>query len=296
MMIRSIAGALILVPSLAVGEVPAVATDIAPVHSLAARVMEGLGEPTLVVRPGASPHGYAMRPSEAAALQEADLFVWVGAALTPWLEGPAETLVQGEALALLSVDGTDLLSLATSENHSGHGHDHDGPIDPHAWLDPDNGKLWLDAIAAALSAMDPGNADAYGANAAAGRKEIDAAAAEAGTLLAQYGQTPLFVYHDGYRYLSHHFGLPPAVALAQSDAASPSAKRLAEVTEEIEGAGARCIFAEPQFGNGPIRTVAEGTGARTAILDPLGGEIDAGPTLYPELIRSLARTIADCNT
>jgi zinc transport system substrate-binding protein len=62
----------------AAADVPRVAADIAPIHSLAAMVMGDLGEPALIVRPGASPHGYAMRPSEAGALQEADLVVWVG--------------------------------------------------------------------------------------------------------------------------------------------------------------------------------------------------------------------------
>ncbi|PIP97144.1 MAG: zinc transporter, partial [Rhodobacterales bacterium CG18_big_fil_WC_8_21_14_2_50_71_9] len=71
---------------------PQVATDIAPVHALAARVMAGVGAPSLIVPPGASPHGYALRPSEAAALERADVVFWVGAALTPWLEGAIDAL------------------------------------------------------------------------------------------------------------------------------------------------------------------------------------------------------------
>ena len=181
----------------AAAEVPQVAADIAPVHSLAARVMEGLGEPALILPPDASPHDHAMRPSEAAALQEAELVLWLGDALTPWLGHAIGRLAEGaRVLPLLEVEGTTLLPFregalfgegAHDHGHGGleeeHGHG-EGETDPHAWLDPDNAALWLDAIAETLAALDPENADAYRANAREGRSEIEAAAAEAERRLA----------------------------------------------------------------------------------------------------------------
>src|SRR6056297_1648773 len=80
-----------LMAGTAMAEVPRVAVDIAPVHSLVARVMEGVGEPSLIVQPGASPHEYNLRPSEAAALQDAGVVFWVGEDLTPWMAGAVET-------------------------------------------------------------------------------------------------------------------------------------------------------------------------------------------------------------
>lgn len=294
MPLRSILATLILAPGIAAADVPTVATDIAPVHSLAARVMAGVGEPALVIRLGASPHGYAMRPSEATALQDADLFVWVGAGLTPWLEGPVDTLVQGTSLQLLAVEGTNLIPYADDDDHDETDHAHDGRVDPHAWLDPENGKLWLDAIADALAGLDPEHAAAYRANASAGRGEIDAAADDADAILAPQRDAPFAAYHDAYRYFARHFGLPDAVTIATSDAVSPSAARVADVARRLERSGARCVFAEPQFGTGVIRTVTEGTGAKTAILDPLGGDLAPGPDMYAGLIRDLAGTIAHC--
>jgi hypothetical protein len=91
----------------AMADVPRVAVDIAPVHSLVARVMEGVGEPSLIVQPGASPHEYSLRPSEAAALQEADIVVWVGEDLTPWMAGAVGTLAaEADVTTLLEVDGS----------------------------------------------------------------------------------------------------------------------------------------------------------------------------------------------
>jgi zinc transport system substrate-binding protein len=93
-----------LMAGTAMADVPRVAVDIAPVHSLVARVMAGVGEPSLVVPPGASPHEYNLRPSEAAALQDADIVFWVGEDLTPWMADAVETLADGaDVTALLDV-------------------------------------------------------------------------------------------------------------------------------------------------------------------------------------------------
>ena len=121
-------------------DVPAVATDIAPVHGLVSQVMEGVGTPDLIVPPRSSPHGYAMRPSEARALSGADLVVWVGPSLTPWLADPLQSLASSAShLALMEQPGARVLAFregATFEPHShgdeGHeGHDHAEEVDDH---------------------------------------------------------------------------------------------------------------------------------------------------------------------
>ncbi|MYA89117.1 MAG: zinc transporter, partial [Boseongicola sp. SB0662_bin_57] len=113
-----------------------VAVDIAPVHSLVARVMEGIGAPKLIVPPGASPHEYSLRPSEAAALQEADLVFWMGEDLAPWMADAVKNLAVNAAVtALLEADGTILLDFREGalfeahahedEDHEEHAHDED---------------------------------------------------------------------------------------------------------------------------------------------------------------------------
>lgn len=108
-------------------EVPAVATDIAPVHALVARVMEGLGTPELIVPPAASPHGYAMRPSEARALSVADLVVWVGPPLTPWLAEPLTSLAGNAShLALIDQPGTRVMTFRDGATFEAHDHAEEG--------------------------------------------------------------------------------------------------------------------------------------------------------------------------
>ena len=105
-------------------EPPKVATDIAPVHSLVSLVMGTVAEPSMIVRQGASPHDYSLRPSEARAVQNADLIVWVGPEFTPWLEKPLTSLADGVAtLELLGVPGTLQLGYRDlgDEDHDDHG-------------------------------------------------------------------------------------------------------------------------------------------------------------------------------
>ena len=331
-----------LLSTAALAEVPQVATDIAPVHSLVAQVMGDLGAPALIVRPGASPHGYAMRPSEAQALEQADLVVWIGEGLTPWLEGPVETLGEGAAvLELMSVEGTilhDYREGATfaahdhgeheghdhdaakghdhdhdhahdkaeahdhdhdhdhdkAESHAGDhaGHDHSG-ADAHAWLDPANGRVWLGAIAAELSRLDPENAAAYAANAAEGQAELTALEAELTKLQAPMGETEFVVFHDAYQYFERRFGLAAAGAISFSDASAPSAGRIAELREAVADLGAACVFAEPQFSSGLVETVF-GDSARVGLLDPLGQDMAPGADLYPQVLRSMAGAFTTC--
>jgi len=117
---------------LASAEVPQVAVDIAPVHSLVTRVMDGVGAPNLVIQVGASPHEYNLRPSEAQALQDANLVFWIGSDLTPWLADAIQTLApNASTTALLESEGTIELEFRESALFEAHAHD-DHDEDKHA--------------------------------------------------------------------------------------------------------------------------------------------------------------------
>ncbi len=131
----------VLLGGTAIADVPSVAVDIAPVHSLVARVMDGVGSPDLVIPPGASPHEYNLRPSEAEALQNADVVFWMGEDLTPWLEDAVENLTTDAAITtLLEIDETSLLEFREGALFEAHDHgdehgdheDHEHGHDEHA--------------------------------------------------------------------------------------------------------------------------------------------------------------------
>ena len=315
----------------AYAETPQVAVDIAPVHSLVARVMDGIGKPDLIIQPGASPHEYSLRPSEASALQAADLVFWIGPDLTPWLTDTIGTLASDAVVTeLMEADGTIELEFREGalfeahdhddhgvdddhDNHgddddhddhgddddhdeaeSGHeGHDH-GAHDPHAWLSPKNAMNWLNVIAGQLSAVDPDNAGAYFANSAAGRTEIKTLIGEVTATLDPVRGGQFIVFHDAYQYFEMDFDFPASGAISISDASDPSPARIAKIQARIAEQGIDCVLAEPQFNPGLVATVLDGTDAQTGILDPLGSDLELGPAFYPQLIRNLSNVLADC--
>lgn len=291
----------LLLSSAALADVPEVVTDIAPIHGLVARVMGELGAPELLVEPGASPHGYALRPSQVAGLQRADLVVMMGHELTPWLEGPVAQLAAGAVvMELLDTQGTMVLSAreeAAFEPDDHHEHDHDHAhegADPHAWLDPQNAVAWLASIADALAELDPANAETYRANAAEGRAEIAAAQAAAADRLAPLAERPYVVFHDAFQYFEARFGLAGVGAISLSDATPPSAARVAEIRALVEAEGVVCAFSEPQFNPAILDTVTQGTGARLGTVDPVGAPLSTGPGFYPALIAAITNDVAAC--
>jgi len=279
------------------GDVPKVSTDIAPVHSLVAMVMNGVGKPDLIVTPGASPHGYALRPSQADALQGADLVVWIGPELTPWLSGPIETLAaNSERLELLEVPGTHLLAIRDMDmaQEAGHDHaDHSG-VDPHAWLDPENGRTWLAEIAGRLAELDPDNASQYRANAAAGQAELVTLQAELSAQLSPMQGQPYVTFHDAYQYFEAQFGLTPTGAVTASDPADPGPAGLARLRDELTRTGATCAFTEPQFNPGLLYAATGRDDLKIIPLDPMGSHQPPGPGLYPGVLRDMGQVFASC--
>ena len=292
---------------------PRVAVDIAPIHSLVAQVMEGIGMPDLIIQPGATPHEYSLRPSEAAALQSADLVFWIGPDLTPWLEEAIETLAPAADLTtLMDIDGTVQLefredAVFEAHDHSDHADeddhdDHDDHADhgdhaghdPHAWLSPKNAMTWLEVIAGRLSAVDPVNSDAYVANAASGRAVIEALMDEVDATLDPVRGRAFIVFHDAYQYFETDFDISASGAISISDASDPSPARIAEIRGQIAEQGVDCVLAEPQFNPGLVATVLRGSDAQMGIVDPLGADLELGAELYPQLIRNLSNALAEC--
>jgi len=297
-----LAGILAL-PALAAAPPPDVVVTVKPLHSLVSGVMQGVGEPYLLVRGAANPHAFALRPSDAKALSGAELVVWAGPGVETFLDKPLATLAKGaQVLTLVKEPSIRLLPVRKGGAWEAHDHDHaheDRPdadlgSDGHVWLDPLNAKAITDLIAARLSALDPARAATYQANAARQKQALDALDAEMRAVLAPLKDRPFIVFHDAYHYLEDRYGLNAAGAITVSPDQPPGAARLKALRARINQAGAVCIFAEPQFEPALVRTLAQGTTARTGVLDPEGANIPDGPALYGQLMRFNLRSLVDC--
>ena len=109
-----------------------VVASIKPIHSLASYLMDGIAKPDLIVDGYASPHGFAMKPSHAKMLQNADLIFWVGEDLESFLEKPLSSIAKkAEKIELMETKGLQVLkfrerNIFDEHDHDDHGHDDHG--------------------------------------------------------------------------------------------------------------------------------------------------------------------------
>ena len=290
-----------------------VVTSIKPLHSLTSYIMEGVGEPELIIDGVASPHNFQIKPSHAKMLQNADLVIWIGEDLESFLPTALKSIPKDAVVfELLDQSGLKKLKFREKnifEGHDDHGHDehakkeddhgHDdhghghGSFDPHIWLDPANAKVIVKKITNQLSKIDKDNASKYKANSKKVIKDLDGLIKEVKNEINK--DASFVVFHDAYQYFEKRFGLSVIGALTVNPDVMPGAEQLSEIREVIEHEKAKCIFSEPQFNPNIINSIASDTGVKTGVLDPLGANIDKGKNMYFDLIKDMSNSLKDCS-
>ena len=308
-----------------------VVASIKPIHSLASYLMDGVAKPDLIVDGYASPHGFAMKPSQAKMLQNADIVFWVGEDLENFLEKPLDSIAaKAEKIELLEVKGLVKLKFRERnifddhDDHDDHGHkkkddhddhdhddhakkedghddhdDHDGheghhhgEFDPHIWLDPINAKVILFEMSKHLIENDPTNETTYRANLGKAYKEIDKLTNDVTTELNE--STASIVFHDAYQYFEKRFSVNILGAFTVNTDVLPGAEQLSEIREVIEHEKVACVFSEPQFNPDIIQAVAKDMNIKTGIVDPLGATLTPGKDLYFDLIKNMSKSFKGC--
>ena len=297
-----------------------VVASIKPIHSLASYLMDGVGKPDLIVDGYASPHGFAMKPSHAKMLQNADLIFWVGEDLESFLEKPLNSIAKkAEKIELMEIKGLKKLEFRERnifEGHDDHGHDehkkedehkehghkedkHDdhhehahGEHDPHIWLDPMNAKVILKEMAEHLIENDQKNASTYKANLKKALKDLDKLTKKVKSELNKDFKS--IVFHDAYQYFEKRFDVNVLGAFTVNTDVLPGAEQLSEIREIIEHDKVSCVFSEPQFNPDIINAVAKDMNIKTGVLDPLGATLTPGKTLYFDLISNMSKSFKSC--
>ena len=308
-----------------------VVASIKPIHSLASYLMDGVAKPDLIVDGYASPHGFAMKPSHAKMLQNADLIFWVGEDLESFLEKPLNSIAKkAEKIELMEIKGLQVLKFRERnifDDHDDHGHDdhddhgkkeddhdhddhgkkeddhddhgHDdheghahGEFDPHIWLDPINAKVILNEMVEHLIENEPKNEAKYKSNLSKALKEIDKLTIDVMTDLSS--SVSSIVFHDAYQYFEKRFNVNILGAFTVNTDVMPGAEQLAEIREIIEHDKVACVFSEPQFNPDIIKAVAKDMNIKTGVVDPLGATLDPGKDLYFNLIRNMSASFKGC--
>lgn len=178
-----------------------------------------------------------------------------------------------------------------NDDHDDHGH---GAFNAHVWLDPVNAKALVHEIEEALAEADPTNAAKYETNAEDVMARLDALTAAVAADLQPVKGKPFIVFHDAYHNFEERFGLTAAGSIAVSPEVQPGAERIAVLRAKVSELDAICVFSEPQFEPKIVKTISEGTSAKSGVLDPLGTSLQEGPELYFDLIREMAGSFKTC--
>lgn len=276
-----------------------VLTSIKPLQLIAAAVQDGVGQPEVLLPPNASPHSFALRPSDVRRVQSADLLYWIG----PDMEGFLPRVLTGRASPSVSVQTLPGLKLrhfaedshSHDEDAAEHDHDHrPGTLDAHLWLAPDNARVIAAKMAADLSAIDAPNAARYQRNLKAFNERLDALDARLKARLAGIADKPFFVFHEGYDYFESTYGLKHAGVFSVASEVQPGAQHVAAMRKRLEEVGKTCVFSEPPLRPRLAETLTAGMPVKLAELDALGGFTPATAQGYEQLLEKLGNDLASC--
>ncbi|WP_174868274.1 zinc ABC transporter substrate-binding protein ZnuA [Pectobacterium polaris] len=296
----------------------AVITSIRPLGFIASAIADGVTPTEILLPDGASPHDYALRPSDVQRLQSAELVIWVGPEMEVFLGKPLAKVSPEKQIALSALpaikselekeaghDHEDDHEQAHDDHEKGHDHSHaahddgddghhHGEYNMHIWLSPEMTKQAAIAIHAKLLELMPQNKDKLDANLLYFTDKIGQADEKIVKMLAPVQGKGYFVFHDAYGYFEKHYGLSPLGHFTVNPEIQPGAQRLHQIRTQLVEHKAVCVFAEPQFRPAVINAVAKGTDVRSGVLDPLGSNIALGRDSYADFLLQLSNQYVSC--
>lgn len=269
-------------------------TSIKPIQMITHELTAGVSEPDVLLSANASPHDYALRPSDIKRIHQASLVIWFGPDLEPFLEKVLSS--HKNVLTLSAVPELQLRAYSAEELEHGHddGHHHHGTHDPHFWLGIEQAKQVAVAIAARLSENDAQHAQVYAANLQRFLAQADETDAAIRAQLADVTSAPYYVFHDAYAYFEQRYGLNNLGHFTVSPDRKPGAKTLIAIRRSLAQNQAKCVFSEPQFQPAVIETVVRGSQAHIGILDPLGTDVAVKAGSYFAFLHQLSDSYHQC--
>jgi zinc transport system substrate-binding protein len=259
-----------------------------PLAEAAERVTGGAARVENLTPPGLEPHDLELSPDDLEALVTADLVVYVGGGFQPAVEDAVEQ-AEGRALDALSV-------IEPSPPAPPDG----GTVDPHVWLDPERYARIVEAVARAMSEVEPQRRDTFHANAEAFAAELEVLDRAFEEGLATCDRRTLVVNHAAFGFLADAYDLEQIAISGVSPEAEPDPARLAELRALVQEEGITTVFTEELASPEVAEALAQEAGVATAVLNPLEGltqeQLDAGADYLSVMRENLEtlRTALDC--
>ncbi|MPV37348.1 metal ABC transporter substrate-binding protein [Georgenia subflava] len=231
---------------------------------------------------GAEIHGYEPTPEDLRRAAGADLVLDNGLGLEAWF---AQFVADVDAEHVVLSDGVKTIAIAGE----------DGVVNPHAWMSPSGGQVYVDNIVEALSDLDPAHAGDFAANGAAYAAELEELRVELVESLRALppDQRVLVTCEGAFSYLARDAGLAEAYLWPVNSERQSTPRQVAAVIDRVRAEDVPAVFCESTVNGDAQRQVAAETGARyggTLFVDSLSGPGGPVPT-YLDLLRHDAATI-----
>ncbi len=267
-------------------------TSIKPIQMITHELTLGVTDPEVLLSANASPHDYALRPSDVKTIRNSDLVIWFGKGLEPFLE---KVLSQQEnVLTISEIPQLKLRAYGLEGHHHDHdGHDH-GQYDPHFWLGVEQAGQVAEVITQKLIEMDVVNKAIYDKNLANFLTALEQTDSDITNQLSSVKDKPYYVFHEAYDYFEKHYGMNNIGHFTVSPDRKPGAKTLITIRKALAANEAKCVFSEPQFQPAVIESVVRGSDAKIGVLDPLGTDIPVSKGSYFVFLHDMGDSFYNC--
>lgn len=270
-----------------------ITVSIPPLAGIVAPLLGDDDQIEIMLKPGASPHGFQLKPSHLKSLKNSDLIIWVGTPVDNWMQKPIANLKTIE-INLKTLPGIEEYPVrqgglweakhkhVVAESHDdvhnedGHHeshsdkHEQEPRMDGHLWMSFKNTLLLIESVSKQLQQMQPQNAKVIQARTQAWLLHLQQTNDAIQDQLQAVKNEPFMVLHDAYQYFEKQYQLNGIGSIQLNPSVSPSLKRVAELRDKIEQGGVKCVFKEPQFPEKRVLAVVKGLDVKLGSLDPMG--------------------------
>ncbi len=276
---------ILMMPNLSSGQSaisPHVVTTIRPIHSIAAFIMQGVGEPKLLLGRSQGHHG-VLKPSQVKALSNAEILFWIGPEMENFLVKPIATLATtAKIISLMKLPDIQLLEL------------NDEMKDPHIWLATGNALAMAREINRVLVKTDAINMNVYQANLIRFEKSLESLRMDLAEKLKPTASKSALIFHNSLGYMAKDFEFNLHALSYGNEELGASAKQISQIGKLAKTGKFQCIFYETGHNAKVLKSAADAANLQAVEIGPMGYSIESGLQLYFQLMRSLGNNIEKC--
>jgi zinc transport system substrate-binding protein len=251
---------------------PIIVTTLFPFYDITSQLVGKNTEVALLLPPGVEPHAFEPTPQDIITIQEADVFIYSGDVMEPWVASIVANIPESVKVINAS-DGINLIESTDDHSHDEHGHDEHGHedekkenksgsnLDPHFWLDFNNTIIATNTISKAISELDivdNNNLDQNKNNIVTALEHLDTDYSN--TLSKCTNKTILQAGHRTFEYLARKYKLEYVTTEELSPNSDTSVKNITKLVQKVRETKAKAIFSEELVEPRIANTISSETG------------------------------------